>query len=110
MCLTLREYNTFVTKCKCTFVTKCKMLISAFVTKCKGEDIMSEFNQQKYIQEYCKENYDRCIFNVPKGFKNVIARHYLSKGYKSLNAYVNDLIAKDMEGEGDMEVIVKGTE
>lgn len=59
---------------------------------------MSEFNQQKYIQEYCKEKYDRCIFNVPKGQKAVITEHYKAQGYKSLNEYVNSLIREDMKG------------
>jgi len=58
---------------------------------------MSEFNQAKYIQEYQKEKYDRCIFNVPKGFKTVIEEHYKAKGYKSLNTYINALIKADME-------------
>ena len=57
---------------------------------------MGDFNQAKYIQEYQKENYDRCIFNVPKGQKEVIAKQWKSKGYKSLNAYVNALIDADM--------------
>ena len=63
----------------------------------KRRDEMGDFNQAKYIQQFQKENYDRCIFNVPKGQKAVIEAHWKSKGYKSLNAYVNDLIAKDME-------------
>lgn len=58
---------------------------------------MGEFNQAKYIQQFQKEKYDRCIFNVPKGQKAIIEEHWRSRGYKSLNAYVNDLIAKDME-------------
>ena len=58
---------------------------------------MGEFNQQKYINEYMKEKYDRCIFNVPKGKKKVIEEHYKAKGFKSLNAYVNDLIDTDMK-------------
>lgn len=60
---------------------------------------MSEFNQAKYIQEYQKEKYDRCIFNVPKGQKKEIQNHYEKKGYNSLNQYVNDLIRKDMNSE-----------
>lgn len=57
---------------------------------------MSEFNQAKYIQEFQKEKYDRCIFNVPKGKKAVIESHWKAKGYKSLNSYVNALIDADM--------------
>ena len=62
---------------------------------------MGEFNKQKYDNQYAKENYDRCIFNVPKGQKAVIEAHWKAKGYKSLNAYVNDLIKKDMERAGE---------
>lgn len=62
---------------------------------------MGEFNQAKYIQQFQKENYDRCIFNVPKGQKSVIEAHWKAKGYKSLNSYVNDLIRRDMQGTGE---------
>ncbi|MBE5883384.1 MAG: hypothetical protein E7291_03010 [Lachnospiraceae bacterium] len=58
---------------------------------------MSDFNQQKYIQQYQKENYDRCIFNVPKGQKEIIRKHMQNKGYSSLSAYVYDLIKADMK-------------
>lgn len=61
---------------------------------------MSEFNQAKYIQEYQKEKYDRCIFNVPKGKKQEIQAHFKAKGYESLNQYINDLIRKDMNESG----------
>lgn len=57
---------------------------------------MGDFNKQKYDNEYAKNNYDRCIFNVPKGRKAVIEAHWKAKGYKSLNTYVNDLISRDM--------------
>ena len=58
---------------------------------------MGEFNQAKYISEFQKEKYDRCIFNVPKGQKAVIEEHRKKKGYKSLNAYVVALIDEDMK-------------
>lgn len=58
---------------------------------------MSDFNSTEYKNQFAKENYDRCIFNVPKGKKEVITEHYRAKGYKSLNAYINDLIKADME-------------
>lgn len=58
---------------------------------------MGEFNKQKYDYEYAKANYDRCIFHVQKGKKKVIEEHYKAKGYKSLNAYINDLINADMK-------------
>ena len=65
---------------------------------------MSNFNQAKYIQQFQKEKYDRCIFNVPKGKKSIIEEHWKSKGYKSLNAYVNDLIDRDMQGTPGINV------
>lgn len=68
---------------------------------------MSKFNQAKYIQEFQKEKYDRCIFNVPKGQKAVIEEHWRAKGYKSLNAYVNDLIKKDMDSAAGKQISVK---
>ncbi len=61
---------------------------------------MSEkFNQAKYIQEYQKENYDRCIFNVPKGSKKKIQEHFQKLGYTSLNQYINELVRRDMNEE-----------
>lgn len=57
---------------------------------------MAEFNKQQYDNKYAKENYDRCIFNVPKGQKTIIEAHWKARGYKSLNAYINDLINRDM--------------
>lgn len=58
---------------------------------------MGDFNQSKYIQQFQKEKYDRCIFNVPKGQKAVIEAHWKRLGYKSLNSYVNELIQNDMK-------------
>lgn len=60
---------------------------------------MGEFNQAKYIQNFQKEHYDRLNIQVPKGQKAVIEAHWKKKGYKSLNAYVNELIRRDMTGE-----------
>lgn len=64
---------------------------------------MPDFNQAKYIQQYQKEKYDRCIFNLPKGEKTKLEKHWRSKGYKSLNTYINDLIKKDMENKNEKE-------
>ena len=68
---------------------------------------MSNFNATKYKNEFNKEAYDRVSINFPKGQKTVIEAHWKGKGYKSLNAYVNDLIRRDMEtkaGEGNKTV------
>ena len=58
---------------------------------------MSDFNPTKYKNEFNKTAYDRVSINFPKGQKDVIEQLWKSKGYKSLNAYVNDLIKQDME-------------
>lgn len=73
---------------------------------------MSDFNQAKYIQQFQKEKYDRCIFNVPKGQKTIIEAHWKRMGYKSLNSYINHLIQQDMEERGmqlssEEEIILK---
>lgn len=60
---------------------------------------MPDFNQTKYINEFIKEKYDTFKIQVPKGEKELIEVHRKAKGYKSLNAYVNDLIRKDMNQE-----------
>lgn len=58
---------------------------------------MGDFNSTKYKNAFAKDTYDRLSINVPKGMKKVIEEHYKAKGYKSLNAYVNDLINTDMK-------------
>lgn len=66
---------------------------------------MGNFNQSKYVNEFAKQNYDRLNIQVPKGQKAVIEAHWKAKGYKSLNAYVNDLITQDMERTGEKQGI-----
>ena len=56
-----------------------------------------KFNPTKYKNDFTKEKYDRLNIQVPKGQKAVIEEHWKNRGYKSLNAYVNELIKKDME-------------
>lgn len=57
---------------------------------------MGDFNATKYKNEFIRESYDRVSINFPKGKKAIIEIHWKTKGYKSLNAYVNDLINRDM--------------
>lgn len=65
------------------------------------------FDKVKYNNNYNKETYDRLNIQVPKGKKEKIEQHRKAKGYKSLNAYVNDLIDRDMAGEqGSKNVII----
>lgn len=70
---------------------------------------MGNFDKQKYDSEYAKQNYDRCIFNVPKGQKAVIETHWKSLGYKSLNAYINALVKADMEKVGEKSININNS-
>ncbi len=54
------------------------------------------YDKIKYNNQYNKENYARLSIQVPIKDKDIIENHWKSKGYKSFNAYVNDLIRKDM--------------
>lgn len=65
---------------------------------------MARANDTKYKNDFQKEKYDRLIINVSKGNKEKIENHRKSKGYKSLNAYVTDLIDKDMNGSKNISV------
>lgn len=54
------------------------------------------FDKIKYNNAYNKENYARLSIQVPLEDRSEIDNHWKSKGYKSFNAYVNELIRKDM--------------
>lgn len=55
------------------------------------------YDKIKYNNQYNKENYARLSIQVPKAERNNIDDYWKSKGYKSFNAYVIDLIRKDMK-------------
>lgn len=51
----------------------------------------------KASNKYASKAYDRIPLQVKKGRKEEIKSHAENKGFNSLNAYINDLIEKDME-------------
>lgn len=55
------------------------------------------YDKVTYNNEYNKTNYTELKFRVVKGQKSIIESHWKSKGYKSLNSYINDLIEADMK-------------
>lgn len=55
------------------------------------------YDKVAYNTKYNKENYTELKFRIPKGQKDIIKAHWVSKGYSSLNAYINELIRRDME-------------
>lgn len=58
------------------------------------------FDQNAYVKEFCRERYDRISLQVPKGQRERIKEQAAGKGYKSVNAYVLDLIEKDRNQGG----------
>ena len=57
------------------------------------------FDQNKYINDYIKEKYDRINLMVPAGMKPVIKSWAAAEG-KSVNEYINGLINEDLEKKG----------
>jgi predicted HicB family RNase H-like nuclease len=52
--------------------------------------------QQKAVNKYVRENYDRINVNMPKGKKEEIQAHAAKLGM-SVNAYINAAIDEKME-------------
>ena len=52
--------------------------------------------QQKAVNKYMKENYDRINLTVPKGDKEKIAIAAAAAG-QSVNAFINEAIREKME-------------
>ena len=52
--------------------------------------------QQKAVNKYVRENYDRVNVNMPKGKKEEIQAHAAQLGL-SVNAYINAAIDEKME-------------
>ena len=52
--------------------------------------------QQKAVQKYVKDKYDRIVLTMPKGKKSPIQAHAESQG-ESLNAFINRAIDETMD-------------
>jgi predicted HicB family RNase H-like nuclease len=52
--------------------------------------------QQKAVNKYVRENYDRVNVNMPKGKKDDVQAHAAHHGI-SVNAYINAAIDEKME-------------
>ena len=52
--------------------------------------------QQKAVNKYMKENYDRVNLTVPKGKKDAIKAHAESRG-ESVNSFINRAIDETMQ-------------
>lgn len=58
--------------------------------------------QQKAVQKYVKDKYDRIVLTMPKGNKEVIQAHAASHGV-SVNSYINTAIDEKMERDNNPE-------
>lgn len=56
--------------------------------------------QQKAVNKYMAENYDRVNLTMPKGRKDEIKAHAEKNG-ESVNAFINRAIDETMEREAD---------
>lgn len=57
------------------------------------------FEQYKYQNDYNKNHYARLNVLVSKDDKNTIEEHWKKQGYKSFNAYITELIRRDLNPE-----------
>lgn len=57
--------------------------------------------QQKAVNKYVRENYDRINVNLPKGQKAALQAHFEKMGDSSLNAFINrairETVARDTQ-------------
>lgn len=58
--------------------------------------------QQKAVNKYVKENYDRVNVNMPKGQKDTVKAHAETRG-ESLNGFINRAINETMERDSSQE-------
>ncbi len=56
--------------------------------------------QQKAVQKYIKNNYDRVNLTLYKGYKDKIKKHADKQG-ETVNSFINRAIAETMEREGE---------
>lgn len=57
---------------------------------------MGNFNKVNYKNQYNREHYARLSIQVPLEDRDKIDEFWKTKGFKSFNAYVTDLIRRDM--------------
>lgn len=56
--------------------------------------------QQKAVNKYMRENYDRVNLTMPKGKKDEVNAHAQSQG-KSLNGFINEAIDEKIERDNE---------
>ena len=59
--------------------------------------------QQKAVNKYVRDNYDRVNVNMPKGQKENVKAHAEARG-ESVNAFINRAVLETMERDNAQEV------
>ena len=59
--------------------------------------------QQKAVNKYVRDNYDRVNVNMPKGQKETVKPHAEARG-ESVNAFINRAVLETMERDNAQEV------
>lgn len=52
--------------------------------------------QQKAVNKYVRDNYDKLLLTMPKGRKDIIKAHAEAQG-KSVNGFINEAIEEKLE-------------
>ena len=60
--------------------------------------------RNKYINDYMKNNYDRVVLLLPKGYKDIINHASKESGYKSATEYIKALIDRDRNTGGGSDL------
>lgn len=63
------------------------------------EIYMSNFDSNKYKQEFAKKAYDRIPLDVSKGQKAIFAQYAKEHGYRSLNNFILQCVQNAMEND-----------
>lgn len=63
-----------------------------------GDYMPASKAQQKAVNKYMKENYDRINLTIPKGKKEQLQAHAAARG-ESVNGFINRAIDETMERE-----------
>ena len=56
--------------------------------------------QQKAVNKYVREKYDKLLLTMPKGRKDIIKAHAESKG-ESVNGFINRAIEEAIDRDGE---------
>lgn len=65
-------------------------------------------DRYKYQNEYIKNNYDKIVLTLPKGFKKEVDNIAKNKGFKNITEYVKELLKNEINAAGGESVAPAG--